>query len=109
MTAMFAPSRFPPWVTSVDSEDRCRRTAIGPQALPWVDWIGVPFDLISVSAKPVPPPNFWTIAASCAAFMIPSMLSRRGSTKHADRVPAPVPAFIIVGEFGRNSSFAIIR
>ena len=75
MTAMFAPSRFPPWVTSVDTEDRCRRTAIGPQALPWVDWIGVPFDLISVSAKPVPPPNFWTIAASCAASMIPSMLS----------------------------------
>ena len=80
---------------------------MGPQALPWVVAIPAPFGLSSDSAKPVPPPNFWTIAASCAAPMIPSILSRRGSTKHAESVPAPVPAFIIVGEFGRYSKLAI--
>ena len=36
MTAMFAPSRFPPCVTRVETEDRCLSTATGPHALPWV-------------------------------------------------------------------------
>ena len=99
MTAMFAPSRFPPCVTRVDTEDRCLRTATGPHALPWVVLMWAPLRRSSDSAKPVPPPNFCTMAASCAAPMMPSMLSLRGNTKQADNVPAPVPAFISVGEF----------
>ena len=107
ITAIFAPSLLPPWVTKVDTEDKCFSTAIGPQALPWVVAIGVPVGLISDKENPVPPPNFWTIAASCAAFIIPSIESVNGRTKHADNVPAPVPAFISVGELGKNSKLAI--
>ena len=109
MTAMLAPSRFPPWVTSVETEERCRRTATGPHALPCVVRMGEPFGRMSEREKPVPPPNFCTMAASCAACMMPSMLSLSGSTKHAESVPAPVPAFMSVGEFGRNSRPAIAR
>jgi hypothetical protein len=39
---------------------------------------------------------------------ISSMLSPIGRTKHADNWPFAVPAFISVGEFGMNSSLAIM-
>ena len=39
---------------------------------------------------------------------MPSILSSKGNTKHADRVPCSVPAFISVGEFGKNSRLLII-
>ena len=58
---------------------------------------------------PVPPPNFCTMAMSDAVFMMADMLSSKGRTKQAERVPASVPAFIIVGELGRNSRRAIMR
>ena len=68
-----------------------------------------PFGLISDSANPVPPPNFWTMAVSLAVVMMPSMVSSSPRTKHADSVPVPwpsgcwMPAFIRVGELGTNS------
>ena len=88
----------------METDDRCLRTATGPHALPWVVEMEAPFGRIADSANPVPPPNFWTIAASLAVVIIPSMLSSSPITKQADRVPAPVPAFIKVGELGTNSS-----
>ena len=60
-------------------------------------------------ATPVPPPYFCTMAISDAVRMMSSMLSSRGRTKQADSVPALVPAFIRVGELGRNSSRAMDR
>ena len=102
---MLAPSRLPPCVTSDETDDRCRRTATGPQAVPWVLLMGDPLGRICERAKPVPPPNFWTMAASLAELMIPSMLSSSPMTKQADRVPCFVPAFMRVGEFGTNSRF----
>ena len=109
ITAMFAPSRLPPWVTRVETDDRWLRTATGPQALPCVVEMPAPFGRMGERAKPVPPPYFWTIAASLAVVMIPSMLSSRPITKHAESVPAPVPAFISVGELGTNSSVDMIE
>ncbi len=61
------------------------------------------------SATPVPPPYFCTMAISDAVRMMSSMLSSNGRTKQADSVPALVPAFISVGELGRNSSRAMAR
>ena len=64
-------------------------------------------------AKPVPPPNFWTMAISFAVVMMPSMVSSSPITKQADSVPVPLPsgcsmpAFIRVGELGTNSRLAM--
>ena len=109
MTAMLAPSRLPPWVIIVETLERWRRTAMGPQALPWVDEMWAPFWRRLDRGTPVPPPNFCTMAMSDAVFMMADMLSSRGRTKQAERVPASVPAFIIVGELGRNSRRVIMR
>jgi hypothetical protein len=76
--------------------------------LPWVVEMGAPLGRILEREKPVPPPNFCTMAACLAVSIMPSMVSSRPMTKQADRVPAPVPAFIRVGELGRNSRRAII-
>ena len=53
-------------------------------------------------------PNFCTNAELVAAVIIASILSSKGKTKQADRVPWSVPAFIKVGEFGKNSKLFII-
>ena len=100
MIAMFAPSRLPPCVIIVDTDDRCLSTATGPHADPCVEAIGAPFALKRVRATPVPPPNFCTRATCRAVSMMPSILSSRGSTKQPLNVPAPLPAFISVGELG---------
>ena len=42
-------------------------------------------------------------AASDVDFIIPSMSSGIPRTKHADSWPSLPPAFIIVGELGRNT------
>ena len=106
ITAMLAPSLFPPCVTRVETDESSLRAAIGPHAFPWVVLILAPFGLNLDKANPVPPPNFCTIAASWAVFMMCSILSSRGKTKHADKVPAGVPAFIRVGELAKNSRLA---
>jgi hypothetical protein len=43
------------------------------------------------------------------AIKMPGIESSTGSTKHADNCPPGVPAFIRVGEFGRNRRSSIIR
>ena len=58
--------------------------------------------------KPVPPPDLWISAACLMASKISSMLSGTGSTKQAESWPSGRPAFISVGELGRNSSWVII-
>jgi hypothetical protein len=57
--------------------------------------------------KPVPPPLCWMIAACRSVVKMLSRLSSIGSTKQAMSCPRGVPAFMSVGELGRNSRRAI--
>jgi hypothetical protein len=57
----------------------------------------------------VPPPDLWISAVYFTASKMSSMESPTGKTKQADSCPSSRPAFISVGELGRNSSWAIIR
>ena len=59
--------------------------------------------------KPLPPPDLLISAACLMASKISSMLSATGRTKQAESCPRGRPAFISVGELGRNSSSVIIR
>ena len=101
---MCAPSLKAPWVSVAPTDEYSFITAIGPQAWPCVVLItsfrGRSFE----KPKPIPPPHFSIIAASCATSMIDPMLSSGVTTKHADRHPLPVPALTRVGELGRNLS-----
>src|SRR6185295_6781010 len=54
-------------------------------------------------SKPVPPPDWWMTAISFTASKTLASVSSTGSTKHAASCPISVPAFISVGELGRNS------
>ena len=58
--------------------------------------------------NPVPPPDLWMMAAYLMASKMRSMSSGTGRTKHAAGCWSRRPAFISVGEFGRNSRRAII-
>ena len=58
--------------------------------------------------KPVPPPDLCIMAVSFIVPNIDSMESSIDSTKHADNCCRSRPAFIKVGDFGRNSRFVII-
>ena len=55
--------------------------------------------------KPVPPPAFWINAVCFTASNIPTMLSSKGSTKHALNKPCCLPAFIKAGELGKKNRF----
>ncbi len=79
----------------------------GPDATPMVERTTSPDGRRRENAKPVPPPVCWIIAAHFTASKISGMASPTGSTKQAESCPAGLPAFISVGEFGRNSSRAI--
>ncbi len=65
------------------------------------------FGLSREKENPVPPPLLCMRAAFFIASKIPSMESSTGSTKQAASCWRSRPAFISVGEFGRNSSDAI--
>ena len=80
---------------------------IGPDAVPPVVLTIAPLPLILENENPVPPPLFCTRAVSLIVSKISSMLSPTGSTKHAESCPSALPAFISVGEFGRNSPLVI--
>ena len=58
--------------------------------------------------KPVPPPDLWIRAVFLTASKIDSMASSIGNTKQAESCPNGRPAFIRVGELGRNSKEEII-
>ncbi len=101
MTAMFAPSRLPPCVTRLDTEERCRSTLIGPQADPCVVEMDEPEGLISDSEKPVPrrisAPSLPPRGLHDAFHRAP-----RGKTKYAERVPAQFPCSSGLASSGRT-------
>ena len=80
----------------------------GPDAIPFVLLTISPLGLSFENENPVPPPDCWIIAISFNVRKILSRESSTGRTKHADNCPRFVPAFINVGELGRNSRFFII-
>ena len=79
----------------------------GPEAMPIVERTTSPAGRKRENAKPVPPPVCWIIAAHFTASKMSGIASPTGRTKQAESCPAGLPAFISVGELGRNSSVAI--
>ena len=51
----------------------------------------------------MPPPLLWMRAVFLMASKMDSIESSTGSTKQAESCPSSRPAFISVGELGRNS------
>ncbi len=107
-TPMFAPLLLPPCLTTSVAQLNIFMNETGPDALPFVDNTISPSGLRCENENPVPPP-LWCISAICLRVSnMLSMESSTGRTKHALSWPMPVPAFIRVGEFGRNSSSDIM-
>ena len=104
---MLAPRRVPPCLIASVAASNTLRNDTGPEATPIVDCTRSPSGRRREKAKPVPPPDWWMRAVSLIAWKIPSMLSGTGRTKQAESCCRSRPAFISVGEFGRNSSRAI--
>ncbi|GBE01709.1 hypothetical protein BMS3Abin08_01142 [bacterium BMS3Abin08] len=80
----------------------------GPLAIPPVDLTMSDLGLSREKENPVPPP-LWSIIAACLRVSkIPCIESFTGRTKQAASCPISFPAFIRVGEFGRNLSSDMI-
>ena len=99
---MFAPRRRPPCLITSVAALKTRMNEIGPEATPSVDCTGEPSGRICEKLYPVPPPVLWMIAPYFMLSKIPSIESGTGRVKQAESWPISVPAFISVGEFGRN-------
>ena len=104
---MLAPRRRPPCLITSVVMSKMRMKERGPEAMPMVDMTTSPLGRRSVEEKPVPPPDLCTRAMCLTASKMPGMESSTGRTKQAESWPTPVPAFIRVGELGRNSRFII--
>ncbi len=105
---ILAPLRVPPCLTASVAALNTFIKLTGPEATPPVDLTLDPLGLNLEKEKPVPPPLLWINAAFFTLSKIPSIVSSTGRTKHADNCPRGLPAFMSVGELGRNSRSAII-
>ena len=88
---------------------KTRMNETGPDATPPVERTTSLPRPQPLNEKPVPPPDWWMSAMSFRASKISTIESSTGSTKHAASWPIGVPAFMSVGEFGRNSSVVMTR
>ena len=102
-TAMLAPRRRPPCLTTSVAASKMRMKETGPLATPRVVRTRSPLRRRREKENPVPPPAWWIRAISCSAVKIESSESSIGRTKQPESRPISVPAFISVGEFGRKS------
>ncbi len=105
---MLAPRRVPPCLTCSVAVLKIFINETGPEAIPPVVPTLLSLGRRREKEKPVPPPDLWIIAAFFKESKIPSMLSSMGRTKQAASWPSLRPAFISVGEFGKNLSSVII-
>jgi hypothetical protein len=80
----------------------------GPLATPPVEPTISSEGLKRLKEKPVPPPDWWMMAVFFTDSKIESRESYTGSTKQAASCWSLLPAFIRVGELGRNSRVDII-
>ena len=99
---MLAPLLVPPCFTASVAELNTFMKLTGPLATPPVDLTAEPLWRSLENENPVPPPDLCMRAAFLTESKIPSMLSSTGRTKHAESCPRVLPAFIRVGELGRN-------
>ena len=76
----------------------------GPEAIPPVEPTTSPSGRKREKEKPVPPPLLWISAVSLILEKMESKESSTGSTKQAESCCNSRPAFINVGELGKNSS-----
>ena len=104
---MLAPRRVPPCFTASVAILNTFMKLMGPLATPPVVRTALPCCRSREKEKPVPPPDLWIRAACLTASNISSMLSPTGRTKQAESCPRSRPAFIRVGELGRNSRSVI--
>ena len=106
---MLAPRRVPPCLIASVALLNTSMNGSGPEATPRVEATRSPAGRRRENEKPVPPPVIWMIAAHFTASKISGIESPTGTTKQAASWPSSRPAFISVGELGRNSSRAIRR
>jgi hypothetical protein len=90
-------------MTSVATSNT-RMKGTGPLDTPRVLATRSPAGRSRENENPVPAPAWCSTTVVANVVKIDSRESSNPNTKHADRTPTPVPAFISVGEFGRNSS-----
>ncbi len=106
---MFAPRRVPPCLIVSVATSKTRMNEIGPLAMPVVLMTTSFAGRSREKEKPVPPPDLWISAVCLTASKMSSIESSTGSTKQAESWPSSRPAFISVGELGRNSRLVISR
>ena len=106
---MLAPRRVPPCLIVSVAASKTFMKESGPEEIPLVERTTSLAGRMREKAKPVPPPLLWISAVCLIASKISSMESPTGRTKQADSWPSSRPAFIRVGELGRNSREVIIR
>ena len=101
--AMLAPLRVPPCLMVSVAALNTVMKEMGPLLTPLVDSTTSSRGRMRENEKPVPPPVLWMRAVFFTASKMLSIESPTGSTKHADSCCSSRPAFINVGELGRNS------
>ena len=106
---MLAPRRVPPCLMVSVAMSNTRMKESGPLEMPVVELTTSLAGRRRENEKPVPPPDLWIRAVNLTASKISSMESPTGRTKHAESCPSWRPAFIRVGELGRNSKLVIMR
>ena len=110
---MLAPRRVPPCFTTSVDESYSDMKLMGPLATPVVLRTRSPEGRMRLNEKPVPPPDWCTMAMERSVSYTPlwSLLSASstGSTKQALSWPRGRPAFMSVGELGSNSRRVISR
>ena len=77
---MFAPRRIPPCTTASVAALNTRRKDTGPEARPPVERTRSFFGRRRENANPVPPPDWWMMAAAFTESKISGMESPTGST-----------------------------
>ena len=106
---MLAPRLVPPCLMVSVAASKTVMKEMGPLETPLVERTTSLLGRTREKEKPVPPPLLWISAVFLMASKMLSMESPTGSTKQAESWPSSRPAFISVGELGRNSSRAIRR
>ena len=79
----------------------------GPLATPMVERTRSFLGRRRLKLNPVPPPDWWIRAAFLMASKMDSMVSSTGRTKQAESCWSSRPAFMSVGELGRNFRLVI--
>ena len=104
---ILAPLRVPPCFTVSVAASKAIMKDMGPLDTPLVEATVSFLGLNLEKEKPVPPPLLWIRAVFLMVSNIDSMESSTGRTKQAESCCSSRPAFIRVGEFGRNSRVVI--